>query len=114
MHLTLAIYLVLMLGDNTMEKVGLHNCIPTRKVIDGKKTSNSRSLCSTFNRDTNNWDCTGLDISERNRREMLANLIELRVLLMTATTCYRLGGRIYKQRRVLGLGHEEVLLLQSW
>ena len=64
-----------------MEKVGLHNCIPTRKVIDGKKTSNSRSLCSTFNRDTNNWDCTGLDISERNRREMLANLLDCHYVL---------------------------------
>ena len=114
MHLTLAIYLVLLVGDNTMKKVGLHNCIITRKVIDGKKKSNSRSLCSTFNRDTNNWDCTGLDISERNRREMLANLLELRVLLMNATMCYRLSWRIYKQRRVLGLGHKEVLLLQSW
>ena len=81
-----------------MKKVGLHNCIPTRKVIDGKKTSNSRSLCSTFNRDTNNWDCTGLDISERNRREMLANLLELRVLLMTATMCCRLGGGGYINR----------------
>ena len=37
---------------------------------------------------------------ERNRREMLVNSLHLVVLLITATTCYRFGGRICKQREV--------------
>ena len=100
----LAIYLVLILGEHTMAKLGLQECIPKRKYADGKKTGNPRSLSNSLNRDTTNWDCSGLNLTDRNKTEMLANLIQLMVLLMTGTTCYRFGGHIYKQKGGLGIG----------
>ena len=66
-YCTLAIYLVLVLGESTMRKVGLHDCIPTRKAQEGKKTSNYRSLCSNINRDERNWDFSDVTFSKENK-----------------------------------------------
>ena len=98
---TLAIYLLLVLGESTMRKIGLGDCIPTRR---NKDMGNPQSLSSNINRNSDNWDYSKMNLTESNKREMIAYMLQLMVLLMTSTTCYKFGGKIYRQRKGLGIG----------
>ena len=100
---TLAIYLVLTLGESTMQKVGLSQCIPKRLSVD---KGNPQSLSSNLNRNLENWDFSNLmkNIDEKLKKEMIACSLQVMVLLMTSTTCYRFGGKIFRQRKGLGIG----------
>jgi len=95
----LAIYLVLVMGPIQMAKVGLHECIPKKKI-----NSNSQSLSNNINIDITNWDLEHIVYSEENKKEMIARMVQIMVLLLSSTTCYKFGGSIYKQKKGLGIG----------
>ena len=45
-----------------------------------------------------------MNLTESNKREMIAYMLQLMVLLVTSTTCYKFGGKIFRQRKGLGIG----------
>ena len=95
----LVIYLCLTLGRSKLEKLGLSQCLPKYKGKDSIK-----SLTATQNRDTMNWDFSKCEMNEESRRNLIAILLQVMILLLTSTTCYRFGGRIYRQKKGLGIG----------
>ena len=99
----LAIYLLLTLGENTMRKVGLAACIPTRI---NKDNGNPQSLSSNINRNLENWDFSSLknNLNDKLRKEMIAYSLQVMILLLTSSTCYKFGGKIYKQKKGLEIG----------
>ena len=95
----LAVYLVLVLGTYEMGRMGLANCVPKRN-----NSSKSRSLTCRTNKKMNNWNFETMDFSELNKKRMVSVMVQLMVLLLTSTTCYKFGGRIFKQKNGLGIG----------
>ena len=97
----LVVYLFLVLGVGELEKLGLSECIPRRKK---QSHSSVKSLAAEINRDLDCWDFGHIDLNEKLKRELVATMIQLMVLLLTSTTCYKFGGRLYKQVSGLGIG----------
>ena len=92
-------YLLLVLGYNRMVKAGLSKCIPRRKC-----RSNSQSLASPANKDMSNWDFSCVKFSDKDKTEMIAQMVQIMILLMCSTTCYKFGGQIFRQKGGLGIG----------
>ena len=82
-----------------MEKMGLSDCIPRRKM---KGTPNS--LASILNKDMTNWSFENVKLNTSTKRNCIAIMLQLMVLLLTSTTCYKFGGKLYRQRSGLGIG----------
>ena len=95
----LIIYLVLTLGSDQMQRLGLGKVIPKNK---GKEKI--RSLAASQNRNLENWDFENVKLDDTVRRNLVALMLHVMVLLLTSTTCYRFGGKIYKQTDGLGIG----------
>ena len=79
-----------------MHKMGLNDCIPRRK-RQSETDSRSQSLCSIWNRNMDNWEVDHIELNEGKKRSLLAALVQIMILLMTSTTCYKFGGNMYKQ-----------------
>ena len=43
-------------------------------------------------------------LNEKDKRVMVSTAVQIMVLLMTSSTCYKFGGHIYKQKGGLGIG----------
>ena len=82
-----------------MKRLKLKDCIPRKK-----KPSDARSLAATLNRDLDNWEFNHIIFTEHNKRELLALMIEIIVLVLVSTTCYSFGGRLFRQIKGLGIG----------
>ena len=95
----LIIYLLLVLGVNRLSESGLSNCMPRRRM-----KSKSESLASLSNKQLDNWDFSQTTITQENKREMFALMVQTMVLLLTSSTCYKFGGIIYKQSDGLRIG----------
>ena len=97
----LIVYLFLVLGVNEMSKAGLSECIPKKK-----KTSddNIKSLAAEKNRDLTNWNFDHIELNEEIKVELLANMVQIMVLLLTSTTCYKFAGGLFRQVGGLGIG----------
>ena len=95
----LAVYLVLVLGTYEMGRMGLASCVPKRK-----DSSKSRSLTCKTNKNMNNGNFETMDFSELYKKKMVSVMVQLMVLLLTSSTCYKFGGRIFKQKNGLGSG----------
>ena len=80
----LVVYLTLVLGRSQMEKMGLSDCIPRRKM---KGTPNS--LASILNKDMTNWSFENVKLNTSTKRNCIAIMLQLMVLLLTSTTCYK-------------------------
>ena len=98
-YMFLIIYLTLVLGEKHLMKHGLGHCLPKRMT-----GNNSNSLAGEINRDLRNWDFKKTKICKRDKVELVALMVQIMVLLMTRTTCYRFGGKIFRQRDGLGIG----------
>ena len=94
------VYILLIIGPGEMSKVGLAEYIPKKK-----KKSESTSLASTVNKDINNWDFSHIKPpDEKAKKNMVAIMVQIMVLVLTATTCYKFAGVIYRQKQGLGIG----------
>ena len=94
------VYILLIIGPGEMSKVGLAEYIPKKK-----KKSESTSLASTVNKDINNWDFSHIKPpDEKAKRNMVAIMVQIMVIVLTATTCYKFAGVIYRQKQGLGIG----------
>ena len=96
----LAVYLLLSMGPGGMLKCGLEECIPVRK----ENYSNANSLTAKYNRDMSNWICKEYNYNEKNKREMLARLIQLETIALMSSSCYSFGGDIFLQQDGAGIG----------
>ena len=93
-------YLSLVLGIAQMKKHGLGGCLPKRKCTKG----NPRSLIAPSNRNMDKWDFSSSTITQDDKAKMLGLLVQIMVLLLTTTTCYKFGGKVYRQKNGLGIG----------
>jgi len=66
--------------------------------------SKSESLASLSNKQLDKWDFTQTVITQDNKREMFALMVQTMVLLLTSSTCCKFGGIIYKQSDGLRIG----------
>ena len=98
-YMFLIVYLTLVLGTEQLSKHGLLHCVPKRRT-----GNNSNSLVGELNKDLDNWDFDKTKISKRDKIELQAIMIQVMVLLLTRTTCYKFGGRIFRQKDGLGIG----------
>ena len=99
-YMLLTIYLLLVLGPSGMNAAGLGDYIPRRKL-----KGESRSLNSTTLRDPSNWDFSEISYeSEKDKKNMIAMMVQIMVLLLTSTTCYKFAGEVFKQKTGLGIG----------
>ena len=96
----LMVYLLLVLGITQLRKLGLDHCAPRRKNMK----YNSNSLISKANRDLETWEFNNTIFSESEKRKMISTMVQVMILLMTRTTCYRFNGQIYRQSDGLGIG----------
>ena len=95
----LAIYLFLVLGPITTVNLGLGTFVPRRLVkFKGK------FLVSTQNLDKKNWFFNEELVSEKEKKAMLAQMLKIGNLVTMNTTCYSLGGRIFRQSGGAGIG----------
>lgn len=78
-YMYLMVYLLLVLGQSELEKAGLGDCIPRRKI-----KSESTSLSRKVNKDINSWDFSQITLNEYKKRKMI--MIHLMVLLLTSMT----------------------------
>ena len=78
-----------------MRKVGLSDYIPKR---NPNQDGQPRSLSSNINRRLENWYFSNMKdkLNDGIKKEMLAYTLQIMVLLMTSTTCYKFGGKIYR------------------
>ena len=98
-YLFLCVYIYLVLGPEEMKKYNLGECIPKRT-----KHSDAKSLAANVNRDLDKWNFDEVNFTERNKKELIALMVEISVLALISTTCYTFGGRIFRQLRGLGIG----------
>ena len=82
-----------------MERIGLGQCIAKKK-----KMNNINSLAAQSNREVDSWDFTGIKLDDHLKKKMIAICLQLMVLLLTSTTCYKFGGRLFRQKSGLGIG----------
>ena len=97
----LIIYLMLTMGRSNMEKAGLGDCVARKKQ---NNKNESKSLAALNNRDMDQWDFTGIVLTDEKKRSLVACMVQIMVLLMCSTTCYKFGGRIFIQKSGLGIG----------
>ena len=95
----LSVYLALTIGREGMREWGVEHCYP-RRLID----SNSFSLSSKINKEMANWGCLTENYSEGDRKNLLAAMIQVAVMVMMQTSCYSFGGKLYLQQTGSGIG----------
>ena len=95
----LLVYLTLVLGETELKKMGLAHVIPWKKEKD-----ESNSLMVKKNRDMNGWIFNLEQLSERDKRYLVASMIKTAVITMSRTTCYSFGGSLYLQCAGAGIG----------
>ena len=84
-YMFLIVYLMLVMGADHLKKKGLGHCLPKRMT-----GNNSNSLVGELNKDMNNWDFKNARICKRDKIELLALMVQIMVLLLSRTTCYKL------------------------
>ena len=72
-----------------MKRLGLGKCIPKKKK---KEEEVVKSLAATINREINNWDFEKVCSTESTKKEMIALMVEVLILLLISMTCYSFGG----------------------
>ena len=87
------------MGVSQLEKVGLADFI-----VKKKNKPNSKSLVAIDNRSLENWDFTHIKITENVKKHLLACVVQIMVLVMCNTTCYKFGGKLFRQKSGLGIG----------
>ena len=114
------IFLLLSLGSETMNAIGLGEAIPRRKSlkeyykdkaeagenfkIRSSDGGNPRSLGASINRTLLAWDFTKVKLDDYMKREILARVIQIMVLILMTTHSYRFGGKLYKQKTGAPIG----------
>ena len=93
------VYLTLILGQSQMDKMGLGGCVARKKKVD-----KVHSLSALSNRNMDAWEFSRIKLTDTLKRKLISVTIQLMVLLMTSSTCYKFGGKIYKQKSGLGIG----------
>ena len=83
-----------------MEQLGMGEFIPKYK----RKEQPSQSLASTHNRCLDNWDFSQIKLDEMSKKKLISYVVQTMVLLLTTTTCYTFGGKLYRQKSGLGIG----------
>ena len=99
---SLAIYLFLNLGPDVMLDIGLGEIIPMR--IGDSENVTSRSLLSRSNKIWENWYVDVAMLTDDMKREMIAQMIKLAILVMMTSTCYSFGGLLFLQLIGAGIG----------
>ena len=97
----LATYLTLTLGKEGLTEAGLGHVV-TLKI---NKKCNARSLAAASNKKEENWvhlDQSKLD--EETKRDMIALMVKIAVLVMIESTFYSFGGELYRQLEGTGIG----------
>ena len=51
-----------------------------------------------------NWDFSHIELDVGRKKNLLAALFQIMILLMTTFTCYKFGGYMFKQVKGLGIG----------
>ena len=97
----LIVYILLVVGENEMKNLGLSDCIPKKKK---ESERNIKSLAAELNRDMQNWEFSHVKLTDDLRVELLATMVQIMVLVLTGTTCYKFAGKIYRQVGGLGIG----------
>ena len=98
----LAVYILLIIGADSMKKQGLSNVIPVR--INTEKYPETKSLCSKINRNMDNWRFDESKLGPKEKRILLSQLVKITTLVVMNSTCYSFGGVIYLQRAGAGIG----------
>ena len=97
----LIVYIFLVLGVSEMNKMGLSNCIPKKKK---RKDNNIKSLAAENNRDLENWEFEHIALNRDLKVQLISTVVQIMVLLLTSTTCYKFAGRLFRQVGGLGIG----------
>ena len=96
----MTVYIFLILGREGMVETGLEHLIPVK--INPKYRA--QSLAATSIRDMENWkniDPALLDnITKRN---LVALMVKIAILVMVESTCYSFGGFLYRQLEGSGI-----------
>ena len=95
------VYLYLVLGEEVFRENGISGLVPSRSKW---KDSKAKSLSSKINRDMRNWRTKCEDISDQDKKLLVALLLKVSILAIMDSTCYSFGGRIYKQLWGAGIG----------
>ena len=119
------IFLLLSIGQPAMNATGLGHLIPTRKRcldrdmdefpddidqvptfknIKNSNTGNPQSLNAKVNRDLNYWEFNEQRLDDVIKKEIMARVIQVCVLVLMSTHSYTFAGKIYKQRRGAPIG----------
>ena len=97
----LLVYLFLILGIEGLREYKLGHLVPRRK---SSKECNARSLSATVNRDMGKWSIPSGDITEQEKKKLVALMLKVAVLAAMDSTCYTFGGQLYKQVEGSGIG----------
>ena len=115
------VFLLLTLGSTTMAALGLEEVIPKRKRLEEfhssaendstkfkfktpSKSGNPRSLNANLNRNLMGWDFSEVKLDEFNKREILARVIQIMVLVLMVTHSYSFDGKLFRQRSGAPIG----------
>ena len=97
----LSVYLYLVIDSDGMRMNGLHRYIPERRT---RKKSTAKSLAANINRDWNGWKFRTEGMCWQEKRIMLSIMIKVAILVVIDSTCYSIGGRLYKRCKGAGIG----------
>ena len=113
------VFLLLTIGAGTLNNLGLSGVIPERKKReeydkldcgDGNveeetsfknmplQNGNPRSLSAKMNRDMEAWDFKMCKLSDAQKSEILARIVQVAVLVLMSTHAYSFAGKLYKQK----------------
>ena len=74
------------------------------KLKTSSKGGNPRSLNANLNRNLMGWDFSQVKLDEFNKREILARVIKIMVLVLMVTHSYSFGGKLFRQRSGAPIG----------
>ena len=95
----LSVYLTLILGEHILNKYGLYHIIPRRK-----DDSKAVSLAAKNNKDLTGWEVGNTYFSDKDKREMVALLVQTCTIILMSSHIYTFGGRIFLQKSGAGIG----------
>ena len=84
----LSVYLTLSLGEEILNKNGLFHIIPKRQ-----DKSKAISLSAKNNKDLSGWDLENRMYSDKDKKEMVALLIQINTIILMSCHIYSFGGR---------------------
>ena len=96
----LAVYLTLVLGIETLSKLGLNGIIPLRI----QQEDQSYSLLSKQNRNLTAWQLRDEDFQPEVKREMLTLMVQIMTILLMGCHVYSFGGHLFLQKKGAGIG----------